>query len=90
MSSLWGFSVHVHISPVLHLAPEDLGPGPETGLQTHSKDPLDLKEDRRFYFQSTLSPQRDCVNFRFQSLATKTCRGLTSMSSLLTQMGRLE
>lgn len=42
VADLWGLGVHVHIRLVLHLAPEDLGPGPKPSLQTHPEYPLNL------------------------------------------------
>ena len=95
VSSLRGFSVHVHISPVLHLAPEHLGPGPEPGLQTHAQDPLDLKAEEvlpsvNTFSQKTQGELNDTTCFASNPSPPKTCQALTSMSSLLTQIGRLE
>lgn len=44
VADLWSFSVHVHISFVLHLSSEHLGPGFETGLKTHAQDAFNLKK----------------------------------------------
>lgn len=42
VADLRSLCVHVHISLVLHLTPENLGPGPEPSLQTHPEDPFNL------------------------------------------------
>lgn len=42
VAELRSLCVHVHVGLVLHLSPQSLGPGPESSLQTHSQDPLNL------------------------------------------------
>lgn len=44
MSGLRRLCVHVHISFVLRLSMEHLGPGLQTGLESHAKDALNLRE----------------------------------------------
>ncbi len=43
VTDLRSLGVHVYISLVLHLSPENLRPGFESGLQTHPEDALDLR-----------------------------------------------
>ncbi len=43
MTDLRSLGVHVYISLVFHLSPENLRPGFESGLQTHPEDALDLR-----------------------------------------------
>lgn len=53
VTDLRRLGVHVHISLVLHLSPENLRPGFETRLQSHSEDALDLRRKRDHVWANT-------------------------------------
>ncbi len=53
VTELRSLGVHVNISLVLHLTPENLRPGFESGLQTHSEDAFDLRRKHHRIWSNT-------------------------------------